>query len=1414
MTQWVSLGGEQTETITLESGKHYYLTADVTGAPESGVLLSGAGCIDLNGFNITAGEGCTAISCGSGTTAIMGTGTITGSRAVEDTGATIHTASSAVVHIYGGTITKSGNYPAIYIGKNAKVHLYDGAHINTAGTFSTYPTAVTMQQTGSLFHMHGGTITGGTTTGNGGAIRVSAGSMIMDDGIIYGGQASRGGVIAVNKDVSSKATLTVNGGTITGGTATASNGGGNLYVNYVTITINGGLITKGTATDTSYGGGNLGSRLGTFIINGGTISEGTTSGSKGGGNIYLSGATLEMNGGTITGGTSSCSETMSGGGNVFMYSGSTFTQNDGVITLGTSASSYGGGNIYLDDSTYNMYDGEITYGTATHTSCRGGGNIYVQSDDCLVNIVGGTVRYGWLAAGNGNNIHQRYGKCYLGKDALLGTKGTDTKGNMSLYVYSGTLESYGTFTGGIRVREGYAYLKGGQYYSFYYDGSKTCQITGGQFRIDYSTYVPEGYQWVTVTTSGSYKYVVLPEGGKTDAVLVDYEGKEILTNTPVGLFDRNTYSHIKLYNAVTLGVTKELWVDLNGQKLTVTGESTLNAFDTANDTYDATACGTITNNGTAQITQDLQAPNGNRYLAITDENGISMHRVALGLTTVTLRSSQAGLYYKAIYYCDDALTQKVQSYGVVLSVNNMPGNDFISGDTDDINRYTVTETPFRSGITATSGAVYDIMKVEREPATNEAYGKVDIYANPYILFNLNEETVCVGDTENAGKSTADADFTGHAYSLLDVLNAIDKVYYDYSEATQATIENFYATWKNTGISWVFTNIGKDYVAPEVPEEPEEPEEEKDVLELVDGQALCTACNKTVTWTPIYQGTDDSVAYGTATTGSHLYLAEDITYTGSGSAYLTIPNSSAGKACVHLNGHSLTTTKHRAFTGTAGTLNVMGDGVVTGYTGTAGYGCIVLINTTGSKGKVNLYGGTYRQQGNVNANSYLVSVRNSGGAINIYENAHLEANVTGRAAWTGPCNSTNSTLGLYGATVDGDIYISGANQEKGKTSTLILDNTTVNGRVDILGVNTVLMRGAPKVELMDVAPTTQLTLEEMTEGADIPIYADGILTAANENAAGWAQYFKPLRDGAYIQEIDNVLHYLPEIGTKKILVIGNSMTYYGKYVIEKSTNALSLDTRINDTGYLYQVFKANGINTEVTNFVYPNHRFKDFYSGCCAANRGHDGHNHLEDLTDRDYDYVILQEGSGTSSVTNIYDEAKPLMDLFLEVNPDTKFVLMIQQTAHTEGAGWMSSVKELDEKGIAVVDWGGLVNDVVNGTLAVPGATQTYHKFSFVVNKSSTDGRHPNVLAGYLAAQMTYCAIMNDTAVGKDYSFWNDAAVNSAFDIVKFKNTYYSYDSTKPSNTNFLEIFASEADMNGLHQLIDWYLENKPYLEY
>lgn len=1613
LTDWTAIGGEQTETLTLEADKHYYLTADLTGTPSSGVLVQGAGCIDLNGFNITAGTGCIAISCNGNTTKIMGTGTVTGTYTTTVNGATIHTANGATVHLYGGTYVKTtGGNPIVYIGESCQVHMYDGAAINGTGTTSTYATCVYTDQETALFRMHGGTISGGTNNststssyylGTGGSVRIHYGNFIMDDGAITGGTAHHGG---------------------------------NVSITYGTFTMNGGTISGGTANGVSYGGGNF-----------------------------------------------------------YIYRG-TATMNDGLITEGkTTNKCYGGGNVCILTNTFNMHGGTISYGRVDNTSsARGGGNIYQGSASSVFNMTGGKVEFGYVAKGAGNNVYINDGESILSGNAYIGQKHPDTEGSMSYYVKDGGLTASGktNFTGGLKVMAGDMYISGGKYYSVYYEGSGTCEITGGNFRSNHSALVADGYEVIKVVDS--YEYAVVPKGEKTDTVLVNSSGKESLVYFPLTVFDATKYSHIKVYRDTDVGTTsKEIFVDLNGKNLTVGGTGKVHAFDTANDTYNATACGSITVTGTMELVQDVQAPNGNRYIALTENDKTSMHRLDMGLASVSLRTSSAGIYYGTDFHCDEVLSGKVSSHGVVVSVNNMPGSDFHT-EANDTNLYTVSKKAFQSGVTETSVAIVNILRQDLDAATNATRGAMVVYANPYIC--LDNGAICyVGDSVNAGKQKSDADFTGTAYSLFDLMEAFDAAYDSYNVETREYLYNFYLAWKDCLAGLNLENIGKDMTLS---------------LTVTDGQGYCPVCEETVAWTALDQETYGSKVYGAAANGAHLYLAEDITCTASSSTgFLITPETSGNTACFHLNGHSLTTTKTKPLFGRSGILNVMGSGDVSGYAAANNYGATVQSNCTSSKGIINLYGGTYRHGSDAGSGSYVVAIRTNGGAINIYKGAYIDGSMNGKGVYLGTTTSTNAALGLYNTRVDGDVYMAGSTTTK--INKLTLESATINGTLDVNSVCTVTLRGAPVITTLDIANTSLVTLDNLTNGASIAVRADGCFTEENANAASYLKYFTAANDGDYVTEENNTLlckvnysaklkldnsnsgycakcnaivtwaplgsaaapvqltdgqhlyltapltyegseapfitapatagqaaclhlngnnitatqntaiysdcgtvnvmgsgtvsgfaatadcgaavyvnaatatanlcsgtyakyagshasagavvcgnaggtlNLLPDavvsaendravaVGTcesadanltidgaqvkgavvlntptgthrsvttvdsatidklqvaagtdvtlasrpkignmivpketlvnlsgivdgaavgvtaegaftpaysdarvledyftaantdewivvqhdmltclekatlpngNKILVVGNSQTYYGKYVIDKG-HVRPLTNRRNDQGYLYQVFKSNGVDAEVTNFTFGNHVLKDFYSGKCAADRGHNGYNHLTDLmVDRNYDYVIFQEGTEASSKENIYAECKPLMDFFREGNPDTKFVFLVPQTAFASTHVWLPSVKELEENGVIVVDWGKMVQDLIDGNVTAPGATQTFGKFSFVVNKSKSDQKHPNILSGYLAAQMTYCAITGESAVGNDWSFWNDTAANTAFSLSAYKSTYYAYDKTNPSNTNFEAIFTSTADMEALHALIDQYLKEKPYLDY
>jgi len=279
--------------------------------------------------------------------------------------------------------------------------------------------------------------------------------------------------------------------------------------------------------------------------------------------------------------------------------------------------------------------------------------------------------------------------------------------------------------------------------------------------------------------------------------------------------------------------------------------------------------------------------------------------------------------------------------------------------------------------------------------------------------------------------------------------------------------------------------------------------------------------------------------------------------------------------------------------------------------------------------------------------------------------------------------------------------------------------------------------------------------------------------------------------------------------KKVLFIGNSHTYYGKTVIVKGHSILDQETRSNDHGYFYQICKNNGADVAVTNWTFGSHYLSDFTAEKCAASgKSCEGENHMSHLKDKDFDYVIFQ-GNSSESAWTTKNGAKKIMEVFRQANPNVKFIYFVQHYFYmNDNASVVNSIKEIEDMGITVVDWGNLIYDVVQGTAKVEGAKEKYDKNTFVIRKSKADGYHPSMLTGYIASQMLYCALTGESAVGQDYSFCGNKEINKNFDFDKFIGDYYIYEN---ATTNFPAVFSSKSDMTGLQKLIDKYLAEKPY---
>lgn len=291
-------------------------------------------------------------------------------------------------------------------------------------------------------------------------------------------------------------------------------------------------------------------------------------------------------------------------------------------------------------------------------------------------------------------------------------------------------------------------------------------------------------------------------------------------------------------------------------------------------------------------------------------------------------------------------------------------------------------------------------------------------------------------------------------------------------------------------------------------------------------------------------------------------------------------------------------------------------------------------------------------------------------------------------------------------------------------------------------------------------------------------------------------------------------YVPpvvDLNNKSVLFIGNSYVHYGNCVIGTSPSVLTCEERTGDAGLFYQLCRANGDNVTVTNWCFGGHGLYDFFGAPCSrTSDACGGKNHEEYLANASFDYVIVSPGGGNKSEQSIVEDFDYIIQFFTAKNPNVKIVCLGNLGAYgyssfgTKEPGILNHYKVLEDRGVIIADWGGLVNGIIQGNYTVPGATQSFEKKTFIVK----DGYHPNMLSGYLTALMAYYTISGEYPVGLPYSFSYDSTLHTKFDMDAYVSSNYIN-----NNTNFPDVFRSEQDMRGLQQLVAEYVAKRPYRE-
>ncbi len=764
---------------------HYYMDADTAYVYNLNANIDFV--LDLNGKTMDVNNRVFKVGGNNASLSILdsaGGGVLSGKGTNNSSGGVIYSSGySFKLNIYGGKIVRN---------INANKVVTSGGVISVAGKSGT---ALDIE-----LNIHGGLIDGSlhdntSTDIYGGAIFFGnvggAGkSFTMTAGRIFGGSTYYAGSVYIGQDVDASIT----GGVISGGSATVT--GGNLYCKGNTATnsleISNCAIIGGTA-DSNGGNAHIEYKDGT--ISNCYIAGGITSGY--GGNLRTgSKAILEISDSILSGGSAK------NGGNIYVAATDSELTFDNCTVINGKATGGNGGNIFFNNGKNTVKGSAILYGMTS----ANGGNIHtnagnhadgVQFTKILADDEGNVpLICGGYAGDNGGNINTKgvteLTSAYIGngradgigKDIYLDNGETATKltihpgvtGNISLGVASSQLTSplYGTAIG---------------------DTASTAIAASITLEGDYD-------QPAVVAKNGKL-YV----GGVS---VVDGDGREIWyaeNSEAISACGDNQY--VKLYTDNNLVLTKDCVVDLNGHSVNIVGTGKLYGMDSSSDNYkNATGTATWTDVqsvNTQPMYESFKAPNGNTYFSITDGATATYHRLDMAISNVALVPNRQGIFYRGKWDCDSALAALVDSYGVTVSVNNMPTADFRT-ETDGANSGNdnfwtqLSGTTLEAGSYSNSLLIENIMKTANEVSVNKTNGEMEIYTTAYITFHN-------GTTLISDEPGTEDDVNYSLHSLLDLIDlVIDEDPHSHNQY-EKILQEYYEDWLDHGMGdWSFRRL--------------------------------------------------------------------------------------------------------------------------------------------------------------------------------------------------------------------------------------------------------------------------------------------------------------------------------------------------------------------------------------------------------------------------------------------------------------------------------------------------------------------------------------------------------------------------------------------------------------------------------
>lgn len=788
----------------------------------------------------------------------------------------------------------------------------------------------------------------------------------------------------------------------------------------------------------------------------------------------------------------------------------------GYIQGQTYSNNPGGGNISVEGGTLNLYSGTLKFKKIDNSSYYGTGVGAVVSLNGTLNMYGGTIEGGELVQSSYNFSNNGCGGAvYVYANAKLNvyggtiTSGTVPENGRGPCVFLAAATSKLLLSGNANVENVYFEVS---------DTSQNLTISDkytGSAELTFKNSLSDGKDIgaasnvdiseakvnctndskATIAASGGNLLISIPSSS-TAAICRGSQGVRAYKTLSAAVIDYHDGIIQLLKNDIsTVTLTKDTIIDLSGFAVmgTVTAQKgTLYCLDSATDDF-AVADGKYgfiaKVNGNAAAAQNSAKWSGNDYMMIRESKGLSFHRVDLEIYAMTLRPEmngavEPGVYYKSNFAGDEKVAEHVDTFGVALSVAEMPNAENL-----DIKcKYSYFDD-FRSGegandTNSTGTLLKGIMKGRNSDRQNAMNANVSVYGRAYI-------------------KDIDGNYifgAGVSRTLREQIELIDQQW-DTLDDNQTGVKNVCKKYWSVVENWNIPNIRNAIY-------------NDDLVFTSENRAYCPACGMDVEWTGVTQEAYGSTEVPQPTvSGLHYYLTEDITYTGE-IDFFTGPGGGR-KLCIHLNGHNFTGTKARFLFGYGSTSSVMGNGVVTTGKNTANMGGIAWNTSTKTNVSIHLYGGTYTVTAD-NTKGSAIAIQDNGGELHIHEGVKVIGSQTAPAIYVGTSNLRTSELYITGATVEGEILIKDLATDKGNSTTIVIDDSKL-GSVK-LGKNvTFAISGDTLIEKLIVTDGAKFTVGDLGSNALITVEGSGIVSEANANMNMYLDCFVPCSGKLWIEE---------------------------------------------------------------------------------------------------------------------------------------------------------------------------------------------------------------------------------------------------------------------------------------------------------